>query len=59
MLSPILTLTVIIPPHTTDTMDKAAFPTFEAGSQPPFYNTIPAPSPAALDVGLPGVSTII
>ena len=33
-------------------MDKAAFPSFEAGSQPPFYNTIPAPSPAILEVGL-------
>lgn len=40
-------------------MDKAAFPSFEAGSQPPFYKTIPVPSPAALDVGLSGVLTII
>ena len=59
ILLPVLTFTVNIPPRTIDTMDKAAFPSFEAGSQPPFYNTIPAPSPAKLDVGLSRVLTTI
>ena len=59
ILPPVLTLTVNIPPQTIDTMDKAAFPSFEARSQPPFYYTIPDPSPAALGVGLSGVVTVI
>ena len=52
MLPSSLKAAVNLPPHTINTMDKAAFPSFEIDSQRPFVELMPALDPAALDVGL-------